>query len=209
MNNIFKNYRKQKVKSKELIIVLNDKRLNVRKWKKEAKKYKNVSIFQVGAEKTLGECCNLAIKKANYSLIAKFDDDDYYSSKYLAKDIKAFDDPTVQVTGKATHFIYFKKKKLLAIRKTDISSPLMGGTLIFRKEVTRKVKFQSVNVGEDTYFLKDCQKNGYKLHYSTMHNYVYIRYDNSHHTWKTSEKKLLRSTEHICKTKNFRRFVKS
>lgn len=43
---------------------------------------KNVYIF---LEKiTLGECLNYGIQKVKHKLIAKFDDDDFYSKKYIS-----------------------------------------------------------------------------------------------------------------------------
>src|SRR5690554_5914043 len=84
IDNIFENYDRQIIKDKELIIVLNKNRMNIDNYKSKAKTYSNVKILRIDEKISLGSCLNCAVKIAEYDLIAKFDDDDYYGPKYLA-----------------------------------------------------------------------------------------------------------------------------
>lgn len=44
-----------------------------------AKKLRNIHVYRAPQHHSLGACLNHAVKKAKYSYIAKFDDDDYYA----------------------------------------------------------------------------------------------------------------------------------
>lgn len=77
IKNIFRNYRQQSLKKKELIIILNRKNMNLRRWRKKARKHSNVSVYQI-KNRIIGHCYNFAVTKAKYAYISKFDDDDYY-----------------------------------------------------------------------------------------------------------------------------------
>ncbi len=209
MDNVFSNYKRQRIAAKELIIIINNDDIDIKKWHSAAKRLKNVTIFRLPSKITLGECCNYAISKAKYGIIAKFDDDDYYSSRYLLEDTKAFKDPKVQLVGKREHFVYFKNSSQLGLRKTHKNSPLPGATLIFRKKALKKVKFRSLNEAEDVMLTRDFKNKGYKIRYSNHYNYVCIRYENSHHTWKINDEELIRYCKNIRKTKSFKPFVKS
>jgi glycosyltransferase involved in cell wall biosynthesis len=82
IHNIFRNFVNQMFRKKELIIILNRKNMSLPQWLQVAKKFNNVRIYKIPGA-TLGACLNFGITKARYSFIAKFDDDDYYASKYL------------------------------------------------------------------------------------------------------------------------------
>ena len=90
MNNIFENFSRQNWKEKELIIILNNDKMDIEKWKEKAADYENVTIYQLPQEKTLGNCLNFGIEKAKYDIVAKFDDDDYYSPYYLTEAMEIF-----------------------------------------------------------------------------------------------------------------------
>src|SRR5699024_5233007 len=90
MDNIFHNYAIQTMKNKELIIILNNDDMDLNVWKKEAKQYPSVFIYQMPERMMVSDCKNYAVKKATYNHIAKFDDDDYYAPSYLQSAWNAF-----------------------------------------------------------------------------------------------------------------------
>ena len=102
---------------KELIIILNKDDMDIEMWKERSRGNENVSIYQLPEEKTLGECLNFGIEKARYNIVAKFDDDDYYSPYYLTEAMRIFLTTDAQLIGKGKAFMYFEKEKLLTIRK--------------------------------------------------------------------------------------------
>ncbi len=102
---------------KELIIILNKDDMDIEMWKERSKGNENVSIYQLPEEKTLGECLNFGIEKARYNIVAKFDDDDYYSPYYLTEAMQIFLTTDAQVVGKGKAFMYFEKEKLLTLQE--------------------------------------------------------------------------------------------
>lgn len=184
--NIFENYHRQLHNDKELIIILNSNKMNLRKCISKSKDFSDVSVFQVDEKKSLGYCLNYGIEKAKYSIIAKLDDDDYYGPKYLSQAVKAL--KYADVVGKYCTYVYFEDSKTLAIRNLKRENRYVyrieGPTLVFRKEVFNKVKFQDKSLGEDIQFCKDCLKKGINLYATDKYNYVYIRHGSSEkHAW--------------------------
>ncbi len=214
IDNLFANYNRQKYKPKELIIVLNDDSLNLEEWKRKAKKYNNIKVYKCSESYSLGKCLNYAVEKSNYPYIAKFDDDDYYSSEYLSDSIKVFKrNNKIGVIGKATFFVYFEKNKILALKRVDKENTsgaffLTGATLIFKKRIFEKVKFADISLGEDDRFVMDCIKKGIQTFSSDRFNFVYIRYGaKSHHTYKIDNKDYMKGCDLIMKTDNFIDFI--
>ncbi len=197
IDNILKNYSRQNNVNKELIIVLNSDHLNLNQWQEEAKNYHNVTIFQLDQKFTLGKCLNFAVSMSKYDTIAKFDDDDYYGSKYLEEAVNAFKITGAKVLGKGSTFVYFMSQKTLAVRTPDQENRYVnfanGSTLIFKKDIFEKVKFANMNIAEDVKFCTNCVKNGYKIYSTSRFNHVYIRYPSKkNHTWKISDSDFLK-----------------
>lgn len=186
LDNVFENYNRQSYKDKELIIILNNNKMNLKDLKLKAKEFPNVSIFQIDEKKSLGYCLNFGVNKANYGIIAKMDDDDYYGPNYLFQAVSAL--RYADVVGKYCTYVYFEDSKTLAIRNPKRENRyvyrLEGPTLVFRKEVFNKIKFHDKSLGEDIQFCRDCLKNGIKLYATDKNNYVYIRHSSKDkHTW--------------------------
>lgn len=216
MNNVFANYERQQYKEKELIIVLNHDQMDLKKWEQTAKQYPNVSVFQLPAYITLGECYNFAIPKACYPYIVKFDDDDYYSAYYLLEAARGLQESGADVVGKSTVFIYYLRHKLLTLynenkefvyvrnRKELSDSYIVGATLVFRKDIYPNVSFEPINVGEDTRFLEACLQHNLLLYGTSRYNYVYIRYPRiGYHTSTFQEYKLLEKSKRLSVTDDF------
>lgn len=213
MENVFQNYENQVWKEKELIIILNQDDIDISTWKIRANFSQNVSVYQLQEERTLGECLNFGIEKAKYDFIAKFDDDDYYAPNYLAQSMKFFNRTDADLVGKRTVYMYFEDEKILAIHKPGrenkyVKQGLKGATLIFKKEVSKKVVFPKLNLGEDTLFIRQCVKKGFKVFSVDRNNYVCLRTSKkNHHTWDTNNGILLRKSSIVCKTDDYKPFV--
>ncbi|USK82051.1 glycosyltransferase family A protein [Peribacillus frigoritolerans] len=213
MENVFQNYNNQVWKEKELIIILNRNDMSIDSWEIRAKFFQDVSIYQLQEEWTLGECLNFGIEKAKYDFIAKFDDDDYYSPNYLAQSMECFNKTNADLIGKRTIFMYFEDKKILAIHKPGkenkiVNQGLKGATLIFKKEIINKVRFPKLNLGEDTFFIRQCIKNRLKVYSTDKNNYVCLRTSlTDHHTWDINNELLLRKSFIVCKTDDYKPFV--
>lgn len=198
IDNVFENFNRQLYKDKELIIILNNNKMNLKEWIKKSKKYPNSSVFQVDERKSLGYCLNYGIEKANFNIIAKLDDDDYYGPEYLSQAVKAL--KYADVVGKYTTYVYFEDSKILAIRNPKRDNRYVyrveGPTLVFKKEICDKIKFHNKSLGEDIQFCKDCIRNGVKIFATDKNNFVYIRHGSlDKHAWNIKDelfKKLCR-----------------
>ncbi|HJV46353.1 MAG TPA: glycosyltransferase [Bacillota bacterium] len=213
INNIFANYHRQVGVRKELIIILNKDDMDINFYRKTARKYKNISIFQLPQRISLGHCLNFAVKKAKYPLIAKFDDDDYYAPYYLHDSIRVFRNPRIDIIGKCSHYAYLESRDLLVIRLPNRENRFIrfvtGATFIIRKRVFNYVQFANVSQNEDGIFLQSCCRKGLQIYSTDRRNYVCIRRANKNtHTWKVKDSYILRGSKIVAYTKNYRLLIR-
>ncbi len=199
MENIFQNYQNQSWEEKELIVILNNDGMDIPAWKRIARCYKNVHLYQLPQEMSLGRCYNFSVNKAQYGYIATFDDDDYYAPNYLTDLMHAFQYTDADIVGKATYFVYLEEKQILALRNPYQEytylyegSFLDGGKKIVKRKVFDQVQFKDVSNLEDVFFCQDCMRKGFKIFSADKYNLTYIRQPNkAHHTWKEEDDKIL------------------
>lgn len=212
MQNLIKNYTRQHHPKKELIIVVNNDSIPLEPYQRLSKKLRSVRVFRIPGATSLGACLNFAVKKAKYSYIAKFDDDDYYAPYYLTDILQAALKTKADVIGKRAHYIYLQGSKTLLLRfPQDENKPvakLPGATLLIKKQVLSSVQFPDRNVGEDDLFCAKSKKKGYKVYSAGRHNFVAIRRKNSlHHTWIISDQALMSHHKKIPNVKNYKKYV--
>ncbi|MFB9276237.1 glycosyltransferase [Cohnella cellulosilytica] len=210
--NILSNYRNQRYERKELIIVVNKDSIRLREWRSTTAADPHVTVYQVPERISLGQCLNCGASRAKYSLLAKFDHDDYYSPYYLREQVRALLRTGSPVAGKHACLVYLEASNRLIIRSPREKNKrvrfIQGGTLLFRKEVLNHVRFPDLSLGEDVRFLRGCAKKGYAIHATSPYNYVYIRRKNkSTHTWKASDRRFLIGSQPVAVTKRYRRFA--
>lgn len=199
ISNIFENYSRQKHQKKELILILDKNSLEKSKYEKKAERHSNVRIIKLNEKTSLGNCLNYAVKISRYNILAKFDDDDYYGPKYLSDSLQAFETTDADVIGKRSHLVYFESNKMLAIRNPNhenkYDSFVNGSSLIFKKNIFKKVKFANISIAEDTQFCNDCLKKGIKIYSTNRFHHVYIRRSSKkYHTWKIKDKDFLQKS---------------
>lgn len=168
-------------------------------------------MYRIPGRVSLGKCLNFGVSKANYSLVAKFDHDDYYAPNYLNRAIRAMKRKNADVVGKRTIFTYLQsKKKLLVLRfpgnQNRFVGHVAGGTILFKKKkLFRRVRFSNISLGEDVRFLRDCRTRGFKIYSSDKYDYVYIRRkDPQSHTWKIGDTYLIKTGKIVKRTENFK-----
>lgn len=196
LDNILNNFLRQNLDIKELLIIINNNTIDENKWKSKVSKYDNIKIFKLNENISLGRCLNFGIDKANYEIISKFDDDDYYGPKYLSDTIKYFDSTEAKVIGKGATFVYVVDKKILTIRNPHEENKythfVNGSTLTFKKNIFNRIRFQDKNIAEDIHFCQDCIKNGIKIYSCNRFHHVYFRNPSlNSHTWKIDDDEFL------------------
>lgn len=210
--NILRNYERQLYKRKELIIIINKDSISLKEWRQKAAAFPNVTVYKISEKVSLGQCLNCGILKAKYPIIAKFDNDDYYSPYYLREQVKALLRSGSEVVGKHACFVYLAASKRVLLR-----SPLemnkqvafvQGGTILFRKRIVKRVRFSDISLGEDVQFLRDCAAKGYTILATSPYNYVYIRRkDKSSHTWQVNDQRMIEGSLVIGETSDFRKIA--
>lgn len=211
LERVLENFARQTLQEKELIIILNKNDMKL-----DNLPASNIRVFQMDEEQTLGECLNFGSLQARYDVIAKFDDDDYYSPAYLDNALRLLKETGADVVGKAGIFVYFKKDKLLTVFRPRMSFFhlknkrvfLAGGTLVFKKEVLEKVQFQALNSGEDVQFQKECLNQKLSLYSGSIHDYVLIRYQEEHqHSWQVLDETFQKQCKRLAVTDSFEEYV--
>ncbi|UVI28632.1 glycosyltransferase [Paenibacillus spongiae] len=209
MNNVFANFDNQKVKKKELIVILNRDDMNIRRWRRKARRYKNVHIYRVAEEHNIGKCLNYGVGKANFDIIAKFDDDNYYGPGYLREALDAFKNkPKASVVGKYSAYVYFEETEALMIYRgggeNRYKRRVKGGTFVFRRSVWNKIKFnEQLRQNSDVDFLNRCRANKFKIYSVSKYNYVCIRRaDTNSHTQKLSTQDYMAKCKLVAYTKD-------
>ncbi len=208
INNIFTNYRRQSYKNKELIIILNNNSMDIEQLKEKTQS-KDIKLFQLDESKFLGDCLNYGVGKSKYPLIAKFDDDDYYSPRYLEEAVNAFGSSGADIVGKQKIYIYLEDTNLIVMTgsRTEngfVEKMVAGGTIIFKQKVFDKVQFKELKTGTDQRFLKNCYNSNYRIYSSSRNNYLYIRhYSKGNHTWKVKDREFLEKCIVLTKAVNY------
>lgn len=212
MNNLFRNYARQTYRHKELIVILNDPAMELRAYEQAAARYRNVRIVRL-PKASLGRCLNLGVRLSRYGCVAKFDDDDYYASRYLAGCMRTMRRKKADIVGKRAHFMYLEGQKLLILRYCDRENRygglVQGATLLAKRHVFRKVAFPDKTRGECVAFCRIAAARGFTIYSADRYHFAAVRRKHSRgHTWIVSDRKLLSQRKvKVWKVKNFKRFV--
>ncbi|WP_042456828.1 glycosyltransferase family 2 protein [Neobacillus dielmonensis] len=206
--NIIKNFRRQSIKDKELIIILNTLEIAALSVEQLVGKYKiKYKIYQFPDHISLGECLNFGIETASFDIVAKWDDDDYYGPHYLKEAYNALTSQNADIVGKSTFYICFEKTSELRLYNPNsenqwIINPgkelykkryfFSGATLVFHKKVYSTVPFPPVNQGEDYLFQQQCFLHQFKMLSLSNRYYVYVRYGSPYHHSSDSKESILR-----------------
>lgn len=214
MDNVFHNYSIQTMKNKELIIILNKDEMNLDVWRNEAKKYPSVTVCQLPERMMISECKNIAIRKAKYDHIAKFDDDDYYAPAYLQTAWDVFmKNPEADIVGKSSVYFYFQDRKLLCLfssaNENTWTDHVIDSTLSFKKDIFQHVRYRKWKVGTDKIFQRDCIAKGYNIFSTDRYNHTVIRRSNQHHTWKITEQSFIDICTNVVYTNDYQSIVTS
>jgi len=212
LDNILKNYHSQLYPKKELIIIINKNSIDLDDWLEKTKSYKDIRIYKIDEEKTLGECLNYGVEMSSYEYISKFDDDNYYAPNFITDLVTAAGYSKADIIGKMSFFIYFEESKTLAInfynRENRFVDFLSGSAILIDKRVFDSIQFPHISRGEDTRFLNQCKEKGFKLYSADKYNYVCVRRGNMEdHTWKITERDLIKQCKVIGNFDDYKPYV--
>ncbi len=119
----------------------------------------NICYVRLPARLSLGRKRNLACEQARGSLIAHWDDDDWYSSSRLRECVRALADPKVSICGvSAPYFLDPGKRQLWQFHYNN--GPTLwvaGSSLCYRRDYWASHRFSEINIGEDTHFIQNAR----------------------------------------------------
>lgn len=199
---IIRNYKSQDYQNKELILIINSMDIDKSVYNCELGNDDNVKIIQVEEDLTLGHCLNIGVEESKGDILAKFDDDDFYSPHYLTDQCHALIYTSADMVGKTNHFCYIENtdETYLSLfshitgENNYTDKRVAGGTICWKKEVSEKVKFEYKKQGTDTAFIKEFLKNKFIMYSTNRYGYLRIRTkDIEKHTWKISYEESLKN----------------
>jgi glycosyltransferase involved in cell wall biosynthesis len=217
IENIIRNFEKQTLRDKELVLILNSNEINSKRIEELLKNLQSCyQLLQYPKEVTLGECLNKGAAAASYNYVAKMDDDDYYGPEYLDEAFGTIVQTDSDVVGKSSFYIFFKRNHELRLFNPNREHNWIinngqnhykadyffsGGTLVVKKEVFRQIAFPAVNIGEDSGFQRLCFENQLKMYSLSKDHYAYIRYDRPlHHNSDVSDSILKKRSHFVSHT---------
>lgn len=200
ISNILENYDRQLWQNKELNLIIDCDKKKFKQIVQQLKDRKDIHLELVKPGLSLGECFNLGMELSSGQFIGKFDDDDLYGPHYLSDQMLPFEYTDADIVGKLCSFMYHEKSNSTYLRfstnRHKYGDLVLGPTFLFKKAVAEKVKMQNLSRGEDTNFLKDCIKAGFKIYSTDPYNFVYMRKKvEGFHTWDATDDELLKNAE--------------
>lgn len=176
INKVFDNYLKQNYKKKELIVILNATKMDLKKYQKKAEQYDNIKVFKLDQRLNSGECKNFAFKHITFEYIAFFDDG-FYSPNYLNEAMRTFEMIDCDIVGKFTTYVYFVENKILAIKNWNYNyenqySPGVDiSTMVFKRNLLNILIFPRTKFAENKFQIY-CLNYGFKIYSTDKYNYV-------------------------------------
>ena len=194
--NIMHNYTHQTWENRELIIVIDCPDNEFQEIDDSLRHQEDVNLYKVPTGLSLGHCFNIGMDLSKGDFIAKFDDDDLYGPNYIADQLLPFKYTDADIVGKLCTFMYHEKSEKTYLRfpnnRHKYGDLVLGPTFFFKREVSEKVKMRDLSKSEDTNFLKDSLKAGYKIYATDPYNFVYMRKKvEGFHTWDATDEQLL------------------
>jgi len=179
IKNIINNYTTQKYSKKELIIIINNKKLDVNEIKINLKNYSGIKIIQSGENQSYKDNLTLGVKNSKYGYISIFNSNDYYAPNFLIDLMNTFKYTDAEIVGKLSYYCYSKnnKKLMLVVPNSEYRyvNFLYDSAIIIKKELFNNIKLNTTskeNIWND--FFNQCIKKHIKLYSSDKFNYVHI-----------------------------------
>jgi hypothetical protein len=152
----------------------------------------DLTIIEADGSWTLGECLNHGVAAAAGSYVAKMDDDNFYGRHYLTDLVRAFDYTDAGIVGKLAHYVWLRSTDAVVLRfptaEHTFQRLVQGGSILFKQEVVRELRFSDLPRGVDTDILDRALAAGVKTYSADRFNFASVRGgDRDTHTWKVDD----------------------
>jgi len=115
----------------------------------------NIRYYRLEQKTTLGAKLNLACEYALGSIIANWNDVDWYAPERLGYQVEALQEPKIELCG-INHLFYYDLEKKRGFKyqySTKVWTRLLGSSLCFTKSLWMRNKFAEINFGMDSLFV--------------------------------------------------------
>ncbi len=181
-------FKNQTYERKELIIVLEDDNPQKEKILKERANDSSIKVIEVkkSSKKSLGQLRNLAIRAANGEYICQWDDDDWYHIgrlEYQYTLLKKANYPGCILTRWMLYDLTLQKAYISGVH-------LWEGSIMCKKSILFKKKYEHKNQGEDTKLIFNLYNKKLLFPINNLHQlYIYVFHGKN--TWQRPHWKYL------------------
>jgi hypothetical protein len=152
-----------------------------------------VTVIDLPVTVTLGACLNAGLAATGERFVAKFDDDDWYGTHYLADALRAHTYAGAGVVGKHSYYADVGEPPARYLRfpghEFSYTSTLAGGTLVIDRERVGELAFDDVSIGEDRQFIRSCHRRGVSTFSADRFGFVQRRTGDN--TWAVPDAQFL------------------
>ncbi len=194
IGNILENVGRQVYPQVELVLVLHGIEVNHAEIRSKATDsgVADLTIIEADGSRTLGECLNRGVEAAAGAYVAKMDDDNFYGRHYLTDLVRAFDYTDAGIAGKLAHYVWLRSTGAVVLRfpkaEHTFQRLVQGGTILFKQEIVRELRFSDLPRGVDTDILDRALAAGVKTYSVDRFNFASVRGgDRDTHTWKVDD----------------------
>ncbi|MEN1944431.1 glycosyltransferase family A protein [Luteimonas sp. MJ293] len=202
-------FRADQYPDRELVVVLHGDGVDMAAARSLVREGEPVKVLQAGAERSLGDCLNMAIAHTDAPFWMKLDDDDHYGPEYT-RDVMLYRRavPT-PLMGKPPAFVHLagadevrwdpqwaSYANLLHDPEEASAALVAGGTLAGTREVLESMRFSSTRRGgSDSEFIERCLAEGHSVLATDPFNFARYRSgEEGFHTWKVADDELRQGT---------------
>jgi glycosyltransferase involved in cell wall biosynthesis len=150
------SYRRQTYEKRELIIAVNRDNYEVVSLLVIAANIKNVTVFGIDHDLTLGDCRNMSIARARGEILVQWDDDDLYDPLRIAVSVSALIKTPSAAAMLSRWLVWWPGRDLAAISGIRIWE---GSIAVWRECAP---VYPNMSHGEDTY-ITECIANTFNI----------------------------------------------
>jgi glycosyl transferase family 2/glycosyl transferase family 1 len=194
IGNVLENVGRQLYPCVELVLVLHGINVNHAEIRSRATEsgVTDLTIIEADGASTLGECLNRGVEAATGAYVAKMDDDNFYGHHYLTDLVHAFGYTDAGIVGKLAHYVWLRSTDAVVLRfpkaEHTFQRLVQGGSMLFKQEVVRELRFSDLPRGVDTDILDRALAAGIRTYSADRFNFASVRGgDRDTHTWKVDD----------------------
>ena len=149
-------------------------------------------VVRVPSEVVYGDVLNRGVAASTGSLIAKMDDDDWYSPEHLWDLVRAMDYSGADLVGKAAEFVYLEELDITIRRMVEGSETygnrnLASGTFLIKRTTLNTIGgWRRIRINEDRGLIEDVVAAGDVIYRTFGHGYLLNRHVGGH-VWEVDD----------------------